>query len=493
MVKMDLGSSNAQSSSTATVTSNHIAAYQGLIASLQGFSGTADLKGAAYDSAKTYASSVLVPLLQGAILLSEKIASSTAKLPSEYSNQVAPESLDSADLERQIATYTAAYNRANEWLTQEMKRDVVDDRNVLQAQKAMARHLAKKHELEEKLRKLLAFNNTSASLFSEVDGLFQAVSHGMSQVKAGFSSFDGTFKVPAKSDMSWATTITSSWKKQEVSYKTVKDKIVKGESLTSKDIEVIQTYGRLHPNETVSPKIVKAVNQYSMSNGSVSSLPEKNQKFSGLIDFISTNISVGISNFAGDSAGEALSQPIEKYGAAYAAKQATEIWENRYSTELRNGRIMGKTPGATKAAIDASNDTILGGTKVASTVLGEGVSFIGGTAVGVGLDMMQGDSAEEAWGKEITTGVVSGIATDAVISGITYTSAMLLGVATSEITIPAAAVVGVGILVGTGISYLNNWATDHFPELEKFEDNVGEAVVDTWNGLTTGIKGIFSW
>lgn len=59
------------------MTSNHIAAYQGLIASLQGFSGTADLKGAAYDSAKTYASSVLVPLLQGAILLSEKIASST--------------------------------------------------------------------------------------------------------------------------------------------------------------------------------------------------------------------------------------------------------------------------------------------------------------------------------------------------------------------------------------------------------------------------------
>ncbi|MGT2959951.1 T7SS effector LXG polymorphic toxin [Streptococcus caballi] len=250
MVKMDLGSSNAQSSSTATVTSNHIAAYQGLIASLQGFSGTADLKGAAYDSAKTYASSVLVPLLQGAILLSEKIASSTAKLPSEYSNQVAPESLDSADLERQIATYTAAYNRANEWLTQEMKRDVVDDRNVLQAQKAMARHLAKKHELEEKLRKLLAFNNTSASLFSEVDGLFQAVSQGMSQVKAGFSSFDGTFKVPAKSDMSWATTITSSWKKREK----VIQALQHSGNLTKQDVEAVQAYitgGSFEGEETI--------------------------------------------------------------------------------------------------------------------------------------------------------------------------------------------------------------------------------------------------
>ncbi|AOS70553.1 T7SS effector LXG polymorphic toxin [Streptococcus gordonii] len=238
MVKMDLSSSNSQASSTATTTGNHIGSYQKLIASLQGFSGADGLKGSAYTSAKSYASSILVSLVQGAILLSEQIANSTAKLPSDYSAQVAPESLDSEVLESQIATYTAAYNRACEWLTQELKRDVLDGGDVIQAQKAVSRNLAKKQELEEKLRKLLAFDATSETIFSEVETLFNAVSQGMSQVKSVFNNFNGTFTIPTKADMQWLTTINKKWEKREKALKVLKH----SDKLTEEDVQTLADY-----------------------------------------------------------------------------------------------------------------------------------------------------------------------------------------------------------------------------------------------------------
>ena len=215
MVKMDLGSSTSQASSTSSMTSSRISAYQGLLASLQNFSGTGDLKGSAYDSAKAYASSVIVPLIQGAILLSEGIANSTANLPSQYSSNVASESLDSDVLEQQIASYQSAYNQANEWLNRELNKKVLVESNVLRAEMTMSRHLAKIQELQEKLNKLIAFDGTSSRIFDNIDSLSSAVSQGLSQVKGGFSSFNGTFSLPAKENMAWATTITSAWEERE--------------------------------------------------------------------------------------------------------------------------------------------------------------------------------------------------------------------------------------------------------------------------------------
>ncbi|MGT2887804.1 hypothetical protein N1496_03325 [Streptococcus didelphis] len=81
MVKMDLGSSTSQASSTATMTASRIAAYDALISSLSTFSGEASLSGAAYDSAKSFASSVMVPIIQGGILLSEAISQAMSKFP----------------------------------------------------------------------------------------------------------------------------------------------------------------------------------------------------------------------------------------------------------------------------------------------------------------------------------------------------------------------------------------------------------------------------
>lgn len=112
MVKMDLATSQTQASSTETRTSSHIQSYNDLIKSLATLSSASELKGKAYESAKSYADTVILPLLQGGILLSEGISTAMSKLPDDYSSQVAPESLDSDILDQQIQTYQSAYDRA---------------------------------------------------------------------------------------------------------------------------------------------------------------------------------------------------------------------------------------------------------------------------------------------------------------------------------------------------------------------------------------------
>ncbi|WP_314066070.1 hypothetical protein [uncultured Vagococcus sp.] len=65
--------------------------------------------------------------------------------------------------------------------------------------------------------------------------------------------------------------------------------------------------------------------------------------------------------------------------------------------------------------------------------------------------MWQGDTTEEAWGKEITTGIVTGV-----------------GVA-----ILGATPIGAGIVIGMG----NDWLRNNFKGVKDFEDGVGNAVV----------------
>lgn len=65
MVKMDLSTSEAQASSTSTMALDRTTAYDDLIASMTKLSGAGELKGKAYESAKQYATSVMVPIFQG--------------------------------------------------------------------------------------------------------------------------------------------------------------------------------------------------------------------------------------------------------------------------------------------------------------------------------------------------------------------------------------------------------------------------------------------
>ena len=66
-----------------------------------------------------------------------------------------------------------------------------------------------KTELEEKLRKLLAFNSKSPSFFSEVEVLKSSVDQGLAQAEKSWSPTSKTFNLPSRSDMGWASVIES--------------------------------------------------------------------------------------------------------------------------------------------------------------------------------------------------------------------------------------------------------------------------------------------
>lgn len=64
---------------------------------------TPNLQGATYESAKSYAQSVFLPLAQGCILLNESFGESVSNYVSGYCSKVIGKSLKSSELEGKIA------------------------------------------------------------------------------------------------------------------------------------------------------------------------------------------------------------------------------------------------------------------------------------------------------------------------------------------------------------------------------------------------------
>lgn len=271
MVKMDLGDSNSQASSTATMTSSRVAAYTNLISSLGQLSSADGLSGATYDSAKAYASSVMVPIIQGGILLSEAISEALTKFPSDYSSQVAPESLDSEELQEQIDAYQKTYDSSLEWYNSAKNKKSVSASSLESAQRSMMGASAKIEELKEKKRKLEAFDGTSSSIFDAISELETSVTQGLSVATGSFNAYNGTFTVPSRSSqMEWAKTINTQWeakvKDGSVAYYKVRAKIARSEELTEKDIKVILDYTSKHPLKSTDQSVVDALHKYAVAN-----------------------------------------------------------------------------------------------------------------------------------------------------------------------------------------------------------------------------------
>ncbi|MCK1162039.1 LXG domain-containing protein [Streptococcus uberis] len=216
MVKMDLGESNKQASSTATMTSSRVAAYTNFISSLGNLSGAEGLSGSAYDSAKTYASSVMVPLVQGGILLSEALSEAMTKFPADYSSKVAPESLDSEELQEQIDAYQRTYDNSLAWYNTAKNNKSISAASLESAQRSMMGASSKIEELKEKKRKLEAFDATSSSIFDTISSLETAVVQGLSVAQGSFGSYNGIFTIPSQSgQMDWAKTINTQWESRQ--------------------------------------------------------------------------------------------------------------------------------------------------------------------------------------------------------------------------------------------------------------------------------------
>ncbi|WP_314060311.1 hypothetical protein [uncultured Vagococcus sp.] len=192
------------------------------------------LTGAAYDSAKGFFTSVLQPLAQGGILLSEAVMEACQKFPEEYIAQVDSGDLRESDLREKIAqvdrltSELAEMNdRLHGMLFQQQQEGALDGSiasKMSSNQSLMATYQTARRKLQEKLDDLLSFNERSPAIFSEISTLEEAVSKGGKLAKGSWDSSLSQFRMPKSENMEWAATIKKRWESY-VERQTIEDEL----------------------------------------------------------------------------------------------------------------------------------------------------------------------------------------------------------------------------------------------------------------------------
>ncbi|WP_155974084.1 T7SS effector LXG polymorphic toxin [Streptococcus ruminantium] len=234
-ISMYLGYSQSQASSTKATLSRQIEGYTALQKALNDFvHNSGDLSGHAYDSAKAYTSTVLIPLTRACILLNEAIAQATADLPSRYVAEVDSTSLHEDQLVDLIAKADQTIVRYRKLWNLEYASDRPNYSllNSLDRQIDIQQEL--KRKLQEKLDKLRAFHASSPQIFSAIDGLAQAVNQGMRQAKTSWNSGTQTFDIPSRGNLGWTKAINQQWLDRKVSKTSFKEQV---DSLTLAELE----------------------------------------------------------------------------------------------------------------------------------------------------------------------------------------------------------------------------------------------------------------
>lgn len=217
-LNMTLEQSQAQSESVNAVTQSQINGYQNFQRAIRAFVNEADnLTGVAYDSAKDYFSSVLLPLVKGCELYAEMLAKACASLPSNYQLAVDSKSWSEEQLQEYINNETTAINSldaviqglANADISAEEKRE-----SRKQTTELLRGHHANKRIYETILENLRTYSTTSVALFSECEEVETQLATGLSQAETSWDASTGTFTI--SSDLSWATFISTKYETKDL-------------------------------------------------------------------------------------------------------------------------------------------------------------------------------------------------------------------------------------------------------------------------------------
>ncbi|MGX7112160.1 hypothetical protein [Gemella cuniculi] len=183
-INMILDLAEAQTHSIKNLVTKQNEAYTELQKNLAEFIFQTDkLRGVTYDSAKQYCAVVIEPLIKGCILLNEAIGRANENYINTYKTEVDSVSLKQQELERLIYETEGQIKRVEHLLNLLYQEDPISYYQIGIAEENRQTYIKIKHELEEKLRKLLAFNAKSPSLFSEVDTLKSLVDQGLIQAE----------------------------------------------------------------------------------------------------------------------------------------------------------------------------------------------------------------------------------------------------------------------------------------------------------------------
>ena len=210
-IDMYLEQSQLQSSSVATMCQSQVEAYQDLQSAIQKFSeDTESLKGDAYNSARSFFASVLLPLSKGGQLYAETFSQAIKKLPEDYQTMVDSKSwreddlLDKIRQEEQMIAYLDEVNQSLSSLTMDSEEKGRLRRSNVEL---MRGHHANKRVYETILRDLRAYDSYSGGLFDDLDSIDLQLSRGLAQIETSWDAKTGVFKVP--SDLTWANYLTA--------------------------------------------------------------------------------------------------------------------------------------------------------------------------------------------------------------------------------------------------------------------------------------------
>ncbi|ORO91698.1 T7SS effector LXG polymorphic toxin [Streptococcus mitis] len=262
-IKVDIGSADSQGSTANSVLSSRVNYYNDVISAFNNLITEEELKGEAYDSAKSYAENIMVPLLRGVILFSESLGGKAGELPTLYHSQVGGESLDEEILQQQIEAKNTIISTYESILYSLYNLKDVDPIYISNVRGIISNATSKRDELQRKLEKLQSFASSTSGQFSDSESLQSLVFQGFEQVTGDFGKFDGTFKVEGQA--SWANTINSEWKKRsEVvqNYQNVLDKIKNKTELDENDIKSIAEYRKRYPGKELPDTLVNAIEQH---------------------------------------------------------------------------------------------------------------------------------------------------------------------------------------------------------------------------------------
>ncbi|MCK1215083.1 hypothetical protein [Streptococcus uberis] len=211
MVKVNVGTMSAQASSVSAIVSQRVSALTDAKQSLSSFASQDQLKGAAYQNAKAYATSVLGPLIDGMILLSEETEKGVTKLQTLYAEKCGSESLDSEVLTDKIEKDQELLIKIQD-LQAHLEKHASFLSHALDGLEATVKARLRKNK--KKLKNLMEFNAESSSVFEALAEFQDSVSAGLSFVSTGFNNFNGTFDTSGKG-LEWTKTIQTGMKKRE--------------------------------------------------------------------------------------------------------------------------------------------------------------------------------------------------------------------------------------------------------------------------------------
>ena len=217
------GSLDSQASSTGTMIEQQLKAYEVLETSLTQIENSASrLSGQAYDSFRSFVTSVVQPLKEAGVALAEATQESVKKLPASYRSEVADEDLQEEKLvsdieqcDRMIAIFHAEINE----IAASKSTSAGDFQRLQRLQRIQGLNVlesifkATKNKLQEKLNKLRAFNASSPSIFWEIDVLAQAIQIAVNQINVAWNPNTGMYSIPK--DLSWSDLVNETIKNKE--------------------------------------------------------------------------------------------------------------------------------------------------------------------------------------------------------------------------------------------------------------------------------------